>query len=146
MAKKASTPKDRWKNRRVMAWLCLAAGLTYPLLMLFTLNEASLKPEARERITKLSGILLIMSELNLRIEGHTDSTGSDEHNQRLSERRAGSVKDLLASQGIDMNRMVAVGYGEQRPMVDNSSKSGRQQNRRVEIVISEGTVREAAAP
>ena len=87
-----------------------------------------------------------MPELNLRIEGHTDSTGSDEYNQRLSERRAGSVKDFLAGHGIAMDRMVAVGYGENRPVEDNSTKDGRQKNRRVEIVIAEGTVREAAAP
>jgi outer membrane protein OmpA-like peptidoglycan-associated protein len=83
-----------------------------------------------------------MPELNLRIEGHTDSTGSDEHNQRLSERRADAVKSFLAAQEIDMNRMVSVGYGEYRPVADNSSADGRQKNRRVEIVIAEGEIQE----
>ena len=111
--------------------------------ILFDIDKATLKPEARVVIAKLSGILLIMPELNLRSEGHTDSTGSEEHNQGLSERRAGSVKDFLAAQGIGINRMVAVGYGEHRPVADNSTKEGRQKNRRVEIVIAEGEVREA---
>lgn len=112
--------------------------------ILFDTNQATLKTEARQVIAKLSGILLIMSELNLRIEGHTDSTGSDAHNQTLSERRAGSVKDFLAGQGIGMNRMVAVGYGENRPVADNETRDGRSRNRRVEIVIAEGVVAEAA--
>jgi outer membrane protein OmpA-like peptidoglycan-associated protein len=112
--------------------------------ILFDLNEATLKNQAKVVISKLSGILLVMPNLNLRIEGHTDSSGSDEHNQRLSERRAGSVKDFLAAQGIDMNRMVAVGYGENRPVADNESNEGRKKNRRVEIVIAEGEIKEAS--
>jgi outer membrane protein OmpA-like peptidoglycan-associated protein len=110
--------------------------------ILFDTDQASLKQEARVVIAKLAGILLVMPELNLRIEGHTDSTGSDEHNQGLSERRASSVRDFLAAQGIDMNRMVAVGYGEYRPIADNDTASGRARNRRVEIVIAEGVVKE----
>lgn len=114
--------------------------------ILFDLNEATLKTGAREVIAKLSGILLIMPELNLRIEGHTDSTGSREYNQRLSEQRAISVRDFLASQGIDPSRMVAVGYGWDRPVADNATAEGRSRNRRVEIVIGEGTIEEASAP
>ena len=114
--------------------------------ILFALNQAELKPEAREVIAKLSGILLLMPELNLRIEGHTDSTGTDEYNQRLSERRAGSVKDFLAANGIAVDRMVAAGYGKLRPRADNATAEGRQKNRRVELVIAEGTIQEAAAP
>jgi len=111
--------------------------------ILFDLNEATLKPEARVVIAKLSGILLIMPELNLRIEGHTDATGSEEHNQALSERRATSVKDFLTEQGLAAGRIVAVGYGETRPVADNESAEGRKKNRRVEIVISQGVVQEA---
>jgi outer membrane protein OmpA-like peptidoglycan-associated protein len=111
--------------------------------ILFDVDQATLKPGAKVVLGKLSGILLMMSELNLRIEGHTDSTGSDEHNQRLSERRAGSVKDFLAREGIGMNRMVAAGYGEDRPVADNDSADGRKKNRRVEIIIAEGVVQEA---
>jgi outer membrane protein OmpA-like peptidoglycan-associated protein len=81
-----------------------------------------------------------MPELNLRIEGHTDSTGSPDYNQGLSERRAASVRDFLAGQGIDWQRMMSVGYGLTRPVGDNATAQGRAKNRRVEIVIAEGTV------
>jgi outer membrane protein OmpA-like peptidoglycan-associated protein len=114
--------------------------------ILFATNEAELKGEARVVIAKLAGILLIMDELNLRVEGHTDSTGSAEYNQGLSERRAASVRDFLAAQGIGMNRMVAVGYGLTRPVADNTTYEGRARNRRVEIIIAEGTVAEAGGP
>ncbi len=114
--------------------------------ILFDLNEATLKTEARIVLAKLAGILLIMPELNLRIEGHTDSTGSREHNQRLSERRAMSVRDFLAQQGIAAQRAVAVGYGFDRPVADNSTREGRARNRRVDIVVAEGVIAEEAAP
>jgi outer membrane protein OmpA-like peptidoglycan-associated protein len=108
--------------------------------ILFDTNEATLKNEARVVIAKLAGILLILPELNLRVEGHTDSTGSADYNQGLSERRASSVRDFLAQQGIEGQRMVAVGYGMTRPVADNETREGRAQNRRVEIVIAEGVV------
>jgi outer membrane protein OmpA-like peptidoglycan-associated protein len=108
--------------------------------ILFDTNEATLKNEAKIVIAKLAGILLIMPELNLRIEGHTDSTGSAEYNQILSERRAASVRDFLAGQGINSQRMVSIGYGLTRPVGDNATAQGRAKNRRVEIVIAEGTV------
>jgi len=114
--------------------------------ILFDTNKDTLKPGAREVIAKLSGILLMMPELNLRIEGHTDSTGTKEWNQTLSEKRALSVQDFLISQGIDATRMTAVGYGWDRPVADNSTAEGRSRNRRVEIVIGEGTIQEAPAP
>jgi len=110
--------------------------------ILFDLNEATLKNELKVVIAKLAGILLIMPELNLRVEGHTDSTGSADYNQGLSERRATSVRDFLAQQGIDGQRMVAVGYGLTRPVADNSTREGRARNRRVEIVIAEGVISE----
>jgi outer membrane protein OmpA-like peptidoglycan-associated protein len=110
--------------------------------ILFDTNQATLKNEARVVIAKLAGILLILPELNLRVEGHTDSTGSPEYNQGLSERRAGSVRDFLAQQGIDWQRMIAVGYGLTRPVADNSTREGRAKNRRVEIVIAEGVISE----
>ena len=114
--------------------------------ILFEVDQADLKNEARVVLAKLAGILLIMPELNLRVEGHTDSTGSDEYNQRLSERRSSAVRDFLAAQGVDMSRMVSVGYGESRPAAGNDTREGRERNRRVEIVIAEGVVEEAAAP
>lgn len=108
--------------------------------ILFDTNEATLKNEAKVVIAKLAGILLILPELNLRVEGHTDSTGSADYNQGLSERRASSVRDFLAQQGIGGQRMVAVGYGLTRPVADNSTREGRASNRRVEIIIAEGEV------
>ena len=114
--------------------------------ILFDTNEATLKTETRIVLAKLAGILLIMPELNLRVEGHTDSTGSADHNQGLSERRALSVRDYLAQQGIAVRRTVAVGYGFDRPVADNTTSVGRAKNRRVEIIIAEGEIAEEMAP
>jgi outer membrane protein OmpA-like peptidoglycan-associated protein len=110
--------------------------------ILFDTNEATLRQEAKVVIAKLAGILLIMPELNLRIEGHTDSTGSPEYNQGLSERRSASVREFLGQQGVGWERMVSVGYGLTRPVADNATREGRAKNRRVEIVIAEGVVAE----
>lgn len=111
--------------------------------ILFDVNESTLKDEAKLVIAKLAGILLIMQDLNLRVEGHTDSSGGYDYNFRLSEARARSVFDFLAAQGIDPRRMVVKGYGPDRPIADNATKEGRSRNRRVEIVIAEGTIAEA---
>ncbi len=108
--------------------------------ILFDSNEATLKYDAKVVIAKLAGILLILPELNLRVEGHTDSTGNADYNQGLSERRAASVRDFLGQQGIDWTRMISVGYGLNRPVADNATREGRAKNRRVEIVIAEGVV------
>lgn len=108
--------------------------------ILFDVNEATLKNEAKIVIAKLAGIFLVLPELNLRVEGHTDSTGSAQYNQGLSERRAFSVRDFLAQQEIGGQRMVAVGYGLTRPVADNSTRAGRTSNRRVEIVIGQGEI------
>jgi len=111
--------------------------------ILFDVNESTLKPEARLVIAKLAGILLIMQDLNLRVEGHTDSTGPYDYNMKLSDERARSVVQFLAEQGISPSRMVAEGYGPDRPIASNDTTEGRSRNRRVEIVIAEGTVAEA---
>jgi outer membrane protein OmpA-like peptidoglycan-associated protein len=110
--------------------------------ILFDLNESTLKPEARQVIAKLAGILLIMGDLNTRIEGHTDSTGGYDYNMTLSDARARSVRDFLFQQGISGERMTVEGYGPNRPIADNSTREGRAKNRRVEIVIAEGTIAE----
>ena len=110
--------------------------------ILFDLNESTLKSEAKQVIAKLAGILLIMGDLNTRIEGHTDSTGSYDYNMSLSEQRAASVRDFLFEQGIEGQRMTVEGYGPDRPIAENTSKEGRAKNRRVEIVIAEGTIAE----
>jgi outer membrane protein OmpA-like peptidoglycan-associated protein len=110
--------------------------------ILFDVGEATLRSDARMTLAKLAGILLIMPDLNVRIEGHTDSTGSAALNQSLSERRAGAVFDLLAAQGVSSSRMTRFGYGLDRPIADNSTAQGRQRNRRVELIIAEGEIRE----
>lgn len=110
--------------------------------ILFDLNESTLKPEAKLVIAKLAGILLIMGDLNTRIEGYTDSTGSLGYNMKLSEERAESVRDFLFEQGIEARRMTVEGYGPEHPIADNDSQAGRAKNRRVEIVIAEGEIAE----
>jgi outer membrane protein OmpA-like peptidoglycan-associated protein len=105
--------------------------------ILFDLDEATLKTEAQLVLAKLTGILLILPDQAVTIEGHTDSTGSAGYNLDLSERRANAVRFFLQSQGLDAPRLNAVGYGMQRPVADNSTVEGRKRNRRVEIVISE---------
>ncbi len=110
--------------------------------ILFDVNKATLKADTKVPLAKLAGILLIQPELNLRIEGHTDSTGSASYNLELSQERARSVFDFLAEQGVSAQRMVSVGYGKERPIADNATAAGRSKNRRVEIVIAQGTVAE----
>ncbi len=104
--------------------------------VLFDTNQATLKPGAKEKLAKVSGILLAYPSLHLTVEGHTDSTGSDEYNQKLSERRADSVREYLVSNGIADNNIEAHGYGKTRPVATNDTAAGRQQNRRVELVVN----------
>jgi outer membrane protein OmpA-like peptidoglycan-associated protein len=104
--------------------------------ILFGFNEATLKPEASVVLAKLAGILLIVSDLTVAVEGHTDSIGSREYNMGLSLRRAESVLDFLAEQGLPRSRMGAVGLGPDRPIASNDTEEGRGRNRRVEIVIA----------
>ena len=111
--------------------------------ILFDTSQATLKSEARITIAKLSGILLLMPDLNLRVEGHTDSTGTAAFNMTLSQKRADSVLAFLGESGIDADRMKAVGYGVERPIADNTTAEGRARNRRVELVIGEGQIGEA---
>jgi len=104
--------------------------------VLFDTGKYSLKPGAREKLAKISGIILPHPGLKLEVEGHTDSVGSDEYNQRLSEQRANAVRDYLVSQGVSAEAVTALGFGKTRPVTDNGSAAGRQQNRRVELVVS----------
>ncbi len=89
--------------------------------VLFDFNKYTLKPEARERLARISGIVLAYPDLKLQIEGYTDSIGSDEYNQTLSEKRAGAVRDYLVSSGVSMNNVVAQGMGKADPIADNST-------------------------
>ena len=104
--------------------------------VLFAFNKYTLKPEAREKLAKISGIVLAYPDLKLNIEGHTDSIGSDEYNQELSEKRADSVRGYLISQGVKPDNVAATGLGKANPVADNGSPQGRQLNRRVEMVVS----------
>ena len=104
--------------------------------VLFDFNKYTLKPGAREKMAKVSGILLAYPGLKIQVEGHTDSVGSDDYNQRLSEQRAESVRDYLVAQGVPAASVTSVGFGKTRPVVSNDTAEGRQQNRRVELVVS----------
>jgi outer membrane protein OmpA-like peptidoglycan-associated protein len=104
--------------------------------VLFDTNQATLKPGAKEKLAKVSGILLAYPSLHLTVEGHTDSTGSDDYNQKLSERRADSVLEYLVTNGISSGNIEAHGYGKTRPVATNDTSAGRQQNRRVEMVVN----------
>lgn len=104
--------------------------------VLFDFNKYTLKPEAREKLAKVSGILLAYPGLKLQVEGYTDNIGSDEYNQKLSEERADAVRDYLVSQGVTDSNITAKGFGKTHPIADNSTNAGRAQNRRVEMVVS----------
>jgi len=104
--------------------------------VLFDTAQYTLKPAARERLARISGIVLAYPDLKLEIEGHTDSTGSHEFNQRLSEKRAGSVRDYLVDAGVPINNTVARGLAEEQPVADNKTAAGRKLNRRVEMIVS----------
>ncbi len=104
--------------------------------VLFDFNKYTLKPEARERLAKISGIVLAYPDLKLDIEGHTDSIGSDDYNQTLSEKRAESVRGYLVSSGVVPDHVSATGLGKSNPVADNSTNEGRKLNRRVEMVVS----------
>src|SRR5438094_1826205 len=104
--------------------------------VLFDFGKYDLRPEAREKLAKLSGIILAHPGLELAVEGHTDNVGSDELNQRLSEKRAETVTAYLIQQGLSEASVTARGFGESAPVADNLTTEGRQRNRRVEIVVS----------
>ena len=104
--------------------------------VLFDFNQATLKQDAKEKLAKVSGILLAYPSLHLSVEGYTDSIGTDDYNQKLSERRAGAVRDYLTSNGIASANVQAQGFGKANPVASNDTNAGRQQNRRVEMVVS----------
>jgi len=104
--------------------------------VLFKTGSFELLPGARERLAKVSGIVLAYPSLHLQVEGHTDSVGSDEYNQNLSEQRAEAVRDYLVQQGIATDSIEARGFGKTEPIASNETPEGRQQNRRVELVLS----------
>ncbi len=121
----------------ILATRDTARGLVVNLSdVLFDTGKYTLRPEAREKLAKISGIVLAYPDLKLAIEGNTDSVGSDAMNQVLSERRASSVMEYLASQNIPAASMTSQGFGKTQPVASNDTAEGRQQNRRVEMVVS----------
>ena len=104
--------------------------------VLFDTGKFDLRPSTREALAKLSGVILSHPGLHLEVEGHTDSTGSSELNQTLSEQRAGAVRSYLIQNGLTADTVTAEGFGETTPVADNSTAAGRQKNRRVELIVS----------
>jgi outer membrane protein OmpA-like peptidoglycan-associated protein len=104
--------------------------------VLFDTGKYSLKPGAREKLAKVAGILIAYPTLNIAVGGYTDNVGGDDMNQTLSENRAGSVRDYLVQQGVGTNSVSAKGFGNTLPVASNDNSAGRQENRRVELVVS----------
>jgi outer membrane protein OmpA-like peptidoglycan-associated protein len=104
--------------------------------VLFDTGKYTLKPDAREKLAKVSGILLAYPGLAVQVEGYTDNVGGEEYNQKLSEQRAQTVGDYLISQGVSSSNVTATGFGLNHPVADNSTAQGRAQNRRVNLVVS----------
>jgi outer membrane protein OmpA-like peptidoglycan-associated protein len=104
--------------------------------VLFRSGSFELLPGARERLAKVSGIVLAYPTLHVTVEGHTDSVGTDEYNQQLSEHRAQAVRDYFVQQGINQAAVEAHGYGKSEPIATNDTPEGRQQNRRVELILN----------
>lgn len=110
-----------------------------PGAILFDFDSAALRPDAERTLGELAAVLAAYAPRPARVEGHTDSIASDAYNQTLSERRAAAVVQWLAKNGIAAGRLQGVGLGEGRPIADNATAAGRQQNRRVEVIIAQGS-------
>lgn len=108
--------------------------------VLFDTGKSELKSTARERLAKVAGILLAYPDIRVEVDGYTDSTGTVDFNQQLSQQRADSVRTYLTSQGVSSNAITTQGFGENNPIASNDTASGRQQNRRVELVVSGASI------
>jgi outer membrane protein OmpA-like peptidoglycan-associated protein len=104
--------------------------------VLFATARYDLKQETQLKLARIAGIFLAHPDLKVQVEGYTDNVGSEAYNQKLSEQRASTVQSFLISQGIPAQNISAIGYGMNNPVADNSTAAGRQQNRRVELVVS----------
>jgi outer membrane protein OmpA-like peptidoglycan-associated protein len=112
--------------------------------VLFDTGKADLKPTARERLAKVAGILISYPDIHVEVDGFTDSTGSLEFNERLSQERADSVRNYLTGQGVNSSTITTQGFGPNNPIASNSTAAGRQQNRRVELVVSGSSIGQPA--
>jgi outer membrane protein OmpA-like peptidoglycan-associated protein len=113
--------------------------------VLFDTGKFSLKPGAREKLAKVAGILLAYPGLTIEVDGHTDNVGGDEFNQTLSEQRASAVRDYLVQQGVSANAVSAKGFGKTQPVASNDNATGRQMNRRVELVVAGDLIGDTAS-
>jgi outer membrane protein OmpA-like peptidoglycan-associated protein len=106
-----------------------------PAGILFDVNKDVVKPDAKASLAKAAEVLVKYPDTYITVEGHTDSTGSDQYNQELSQRRATRVRDVLTQDGVPAARLDVKGYGESDPIADNATEEGRQANRRVQLEI-----------
>lgn len=134
MDRQAEEIKQDLKNAKVER-VGEGIKITFDSGILFDVNKSDLRTEARTNVGKLAEILNKYDDTDILIEGHTDSTGSDEHNQKLSEQRSAAVSNYAKGLGVKGSRFTSVGYGESQPIAANSTSEGRQSNRRVEIAI-----------
>lgn len=145
----AQALRERLKDQlnMILATRDTARGLIVNMSdVLFDFDKATLKPEFKEKLARISGILLAYPSLHLSVEGHTDSIGSDDYNQKLSERRADAVRDYLVTNSINPNNIIAKGMGKTDPVASNDTAAGRQQNRRVEMVVSGDVIGQPIGP
>jgi outer membrane protein OmpA-like peptidoglycan-associated protein len=138
-AESATAARERLRTQlnSVLATSESARGLIVNMSdVLFDTGKYTLKPGTQISLAKVSGILQAYPGLKLQVEGYTDSTGSPEFNQKLSENRAGAVRDFLVTQGVQPDNIAATGYGMAKPVADNGTAQGRALNRRVQLVVS----------
>jgi outer membrane protein OmpA-like peptidoglycan-associated protein len=142
-AQQAETDKSAMRTRlseqlnKILQTRDSARGLIVSMSdVLFDTGKYTLKPGAREKLAKVAGILLAYPGLNIEVGGYTDNVGGDGMNQTLSENRASSVRDYLVQQGVATNSVSAKGFGNTLPVASNGNSAGRQQNRRVELLVS----------
>jgi outer membrane protein OmpA-like peptidoglycan-associated protein len=129
--------KLREQLNSVLATSETARGLIVNMSdVLFDTGKYTLKPGTQVSLAKVAGILEAYPGLKVQVEGYTDSVGTDDFNQKLSENRASAVKDFLVTQGVSANNITSQGFGKNDPVADNSTSAGRQQNRRVNMVVS----------
>lgn len=103
--------------------------------ILFAIDSSTLTWASRDNLGKVAGVIIEYKKTAVVIQGHTDSTGTEDHNQDLSERRAGSVKSFFVVHGVNQERLAATGFGEGEPVASNDTSDGRRQNRRVNILL-----------
>jgi outer membrane protein OmpA-like peptidoglycan-associated protein len=149
----AETDKEQMRARmlqqlnQVLETKDTARGLIVTMPdVLFDTGKADLKPPARERLAKVAGILISYPDIHVEVDGYTDSTGSLEFNERLSQQRAESVRAYLASQDVKPSSMTTQGFGPNDPIASNDTAAGRQQNRRVELVVSGSSIGQTQEP